>query len=240
MGGVMIFLNGIKILRSFLLTLSCIMYTFSLVLPCKATLVTEKYKEVPQSAMETFLDEINFQVIKERPLNGTMDCFALNKDQYYAIGYYYSVNLNKHVVAVYNKDNTFLYSLTFGGSGAFDIKWENDNLMILLYREDKIIAITTDGQLKSLYDTSEYKAQLPQTDFDGRINKIGKAKVFEQNGYSYRVSSTMVERTDPDGTSIIIYKAPAILGWIPIIFIILFVVFWFGFMFYKIKNLGKV
>ena len=157
--------------------------------------------------METFLDEINFQVIKERPLNGTMDCFALNKDQYYAIGYYHSVNLNKNVVAVYNKDNTFLYSLTFGGSGAFDIKWENDNLMILLYREDKIIAITTDGQLKSLYDTSEYKAQLPQTDFDGRINKIGKAKVFEQNGYSYRVSSTMVERTDPDGTSIIIYKS---------------------------------
>jgi hypothetical protein len=199
----------------------------SLVLPVRAAVSTEEYEKIPQSAMESYLDFINLQVEKGEPLNRRIDCFASQENHNFAIGYFKNSRIldpNSWIV-VYNGEGEYLYSISFEIPGSFDIAYNDDNnLLVYYYREDLILEIAPDGKCITLYDTSKCETTDPHSQFKGRINAIGKGKTFEDDGYIYRVNQIRVERTSPEGTSVLLYKAPIIFRFTPIISVILFFV----------------
>lgn len=203
---------------------SCILI-LSLVLPVRAAVSTEEYEKLPQSRIQSLLETINLQVKKGEPLRRRIDCFAAQGNQYYALGFYKRILESVSWITVYNGEGEYLYSISLETSGTFVLAWSDDNnLLVYFNRSDGLILeITTDGQCRMLYDASNV-INHKEPFYKSKINAIGKAETIEDAGYFYRVNQITVERTNPDGTSVLLYKAPIIFKFTPIISVILFFV----------------
>ncbi len=218
---------------------SCILI-LSLVLPVRAAVSTEEYEKLPQSRMQSLLETSNLQVEKGEPLNRRIDCFAAQGNQYYALGFYKRILESVSWITIYNGEGEYLYGISLETSGTFVLAWSDDNnLLVYFNRSDGLILeITTDGQCRMLYDASNV-INHKEPFYKSRINAIGKAETFEDAGYFYRVNQITVERTNPDGTSVLLYKAPAVFKWTPIISVVIFFTVWSAILIREIKKMGK-
>ena len=202
----------------------CLIVVLFMLLPGNAESFTDEYERLPQSEMQAFLERRGFRVAEDRPRDIRIDCFAARNGRFYAIGREEGLFSNYCSISVYNGRDEHLFSAFFDYDAGLDLAWDNDNLLIQFVRSDKILEITPDGQCKALYDVSNLETGYPLSGFNGHIDMIGFPKYFEQEKILYKATSTTIERTYPDGTSAVIYKAPAIYKWLPIIWIKLFIV----------------
>lgn len=230
----MISLNGKKV-RFLLIPIVCLVLFSFLVLPGSAASIPDEYVERSPDEMQAFLDGIEFQIYKKEPKNMQIDCFSAQWNQNYAVGHYIGGRSNCNVIDFFRSDAEYLYSISFVTRGTYDIAWDQDDLLVYFFRGDLILILSSNGQCKKLYDASQWKNADPGDLFHGCINRIGKAKVFEQNGYSYRVSTSTIKRTDPNGTTTVLYNASMFYDVAPILSIVLFFAAFIAILIKKIK-----
>ena len=203
---------------------------------CSAAAITEEYPELSQNEVREYIKSSEYQVDQKESRLSPIDCFAVREDQAYAVGYYAGGRRNSHRIAVYDRDNTHLYSISFEAHGAFDIAWEKDELLVYLYRGGCILDTSADGQCKTIFDAENWEKTDPDSLFKGATNKAVSAKAYFQDPYVYRVSRTSITRIAPDGSREVIYKASAFYVWLPLILILLFLAAWTNLLVVLIKR----
>ena len=109
-------------------------------------------------AQQEFLENIALRRIDDAPRKTAIECFDVNENELIAIG---TEIAEKKYVSIYNTEGMFQYGYVFQSSGAFDVQWDKDYVLIYFVRSDVAAAFDDQGTciwMQRIEDTAENDA----------------------------------------------------------------------------------
>ena len=192
---------------------------------CLASSITDGCKELSQIKVQEIVERIEMHVTDREPRKTNFDCFAVRQDQYYAIGYNEGLQRNYDEIAVFDASGRFLYSIGFINEGSFSLMWEGDTLLVHHTRSGYVYKVDQNGACNAIFDSDDDYEISERFRKKSNVTLLNKDKTCEQNGYHYVVSTSKIERTDPSGQTVVLYKASSLKKWFMLALVIIFPIF---------------
>lgn len=157
---------------------------------------------------QTFLKNVDLNLITEQPPSYSVLCFDVNEDGLIALG---SKSLDKKIVSIFSIDGDFLYGYTFNCSGSYGIEWDENNLIIYFVRSDVAAMFDENGnclELKMIPITAENDSYWNYFVFSKK-RIVGESKYRLKNDMGplnfFASSYSQLIKTDSDGSTTVIY-----------------------------------
>lgn len=168
-----------------------------------------KTDNMESEEQQTFLKNVDLNLITEQPPSYSVLCFDVNEDGLIALG---SKALDKKIVSIYSSDGVFMYGYTFNCSGSYGIEWDENNLIIYFVRSDVAAMFDEKGsclELKMIPITAENNSYWNYFVFS-------KKRIVGESGYRlkndmgpflnvFASSYSQLIKTDSDGSTTVIY-----------------------------------
>ena len=196
-----------------------------MIFPVGASSITDGCIELPESEVQEIIERREMHVTDREPRKTNFDCFAVREDQYYAIGYDAGFQRNHDEIAVFDASGRFLYSIHFTNDGSFSLMWEGDTLLVHMARSGYIYSLDQDGACVAIYDSEDDYEIGEHFRKNSNVYLLNKDKTYEENGYHYVVSTRRIERTDPSGQTVVLYKVSSLKKWFMLAFVVFFPIF---------------
>ena len=218
----------------------CLVNLVVLCVSCLAASITDGCTELPQSRVQTILEDyVHWNVTEVKPRKTSFICFAVRQDQNYAIGYDDGLLRNQDEIAIFDASGNFLYTITFENSGSYSLMWEGETLLIRFSRSGYIYSVDQNGACTAIYDSDDDYEISERFSRYSRVYLLNKDITFEVNGYDYRASTIRLERTDPSGQTTVLYQASSAFKIIPVLLIILFLALWLYLFIDRFRNFDQ-
>ena len=206
-------------------TTICLAVLVVLCVSCLAASITDGCEKLPESQVQEIVERIEMHVTDREPRKTNFDCFAIRQDQYFAIGYNQGLQRNHDEIAIYDASGRFLYSIGFFNEGSFSLMWEGNTLLVHCTRGGYIYSLEQDGVCTAIYDSDDDYEIQERFRKNSNVTLLNTDKTYEQNGYHYVVSTSKIERTDPSGQTVVLYKVSSIKKWFMLALVIFFPIF---------------
>lgn len=168
-----------------------------------------KTDNMESEEQQTFLKNVDLNLITEQPPSYSVLCFDVNEDGLIALG---SQTLDKKIVSIYSSDGDFLYGYTFNCSGSYGIEWDENNLIIYFVRSDVAAMFDEKGsclELELIPITAENNSYWNYFVFSNkRIVGESEYRLKNDMGPFFNVfasSYSQLIKTDSDGSTTVIY-----------------------------------
>lgn len=110
--------------------------------------------QIPTDTKDSFIYNINLQLITEEPTKRTLGCFDVNENGDVAVGHS-TGSSKKQTVCIYSSDGFFKYGYTFNCTGDFGIEWAGENINIYFVRSDMIVSVALDGKILNVCEVED-------------------------------------------------------------------------------------
>ncbi len=187
----------------------------SLLVPIEAVATDTGFQttDITHEKLESFMNNIELQLLTEEPSKEAIDCFDVDTKGFIVIGQ--SRSTVKYL-CVYDVDMNFQYAYKFNCHGDYGIEWDDGNITIYFVRSDVVITIQPDGDLVNGYKVLNnrentdyyYDSMLATTRYEnGDKYTLKKNTSFLGDIGSY----SRLLKTDSDGNVQILYDASSTL-----------------------------
>lgn len=168
-----------------------------------------KTDNMESEEQQTFLKNVDLNLITEQPPSYSVLCFDVNEDGLIALG---SKALDKKIVSIYSSDGVFMYGYTFNCSGSYGIEWDENNLIIYFVRSDVAAMFDEKGsclELKMIPITAENNSYWNYFVFSNK-RIVGESEYRLKNDMGpflnvFASSYSQLIKTDSDGSTTVIY-----------------------------------
>lgn len=100
-------------------------------------------EEIPPSQQEQILKNLHITYLSNAPLIRSFENFAVNEQEQIVTG---SDISPQKTLCVYDANGTFLYGYTFITLGAYDIEWDQNNILVYTVRGDIAFSLNSSGE----------------------------------------------------------------------------------------------
>lgn len=193
-----------KVISSIVMIFVCfaLVGTSASALPVNHGFYTE---EVPEDKQESFLSNIELELLDEIQGTPSIACFAVSNDGTVALGFNTGP---KKTVYVYDLEGKFLYGYAFSCSGDFGILLDGGWLSVYFCRSDMLVTFDRSGQcvdFQRVPPTSSNNARIKEVLDPTRIECNGDVYTLERDLGIFMRSYSRCVRTTPDGSRTVIY-----------------------------------
>jgi len=228
-----------KVLYIFIITLTLVFLTISSnaseIYGFKAIQLSSDEKELIWNGMD--IKTLNADFIKEN--NYAIVGFDVSEDECILLA------LEENTIIIIDKNNEILNCFKFNNNGSYYVKWNGNNILLLLVRSSLIIELTTEGQLVNIIETDTNDVN------NNKLWRAVKQREISINDNKYIIrnklgplniivgSYSQLVKTDNMGKEFIIYDVNTeqlIKAYVSLIFIVVFFVLILRFILKPVKR----
>lgn len=105
--------------------------------------------DLSKEDQDSYVSNIGIRRLTEEPAKSTFICFDVNESGLVAIG---QDTPGIATVCVYSTGGFFQYGYTFNCLGHYGVEWDGENLNIYLFRSEKIVSLSPDGDTLGVFE----------------------------------------------------------------------------------------